>query len=80
MLEKLAVARPNNEELKLLHGERGDQQIHAGTVVGREMYVSFGVTEESKSADIVKGFSQGDLVKGIEKIIDNGLKFISFYS
>lgn len=71
ILEKMVTGRLENEMHHILAGERGDQEIHTGTVV--EMHRQINITQkEGGSQDIkdaIGDFFSGDFIGGLENLV-----------
>ena len=67
-----------NESANILAGQRNDQEIHAGTIV--EMHKQINITqsegESQELKDALKDFFSGDLIGGLEKVVQLGAETV----
>ena len=71
VLEKMVENHLENAKASILNGERGDQEIHTGTVV--EFIKQVNIKLSSKPSDaldkIIKDFFGGDILGGFEELV-----------
>ena len=81
ILEKMIYYRLETAKTSMLNGERGDQEIHSGTVVEFRKQVNIQLDKGSSSDDdsvegMIKDFFGGQFMSGIEKLILAGVNTI----
>ena len=78
ILEKMVTGRLDNENTRILSGERNDQEIHAGTIVEIHKQVNIYETEKpsQKVSDAIHNFFSGDLIGGLEDIVELGAESV----
>ena len=80
MLVTLAKSRLRAIEHEVLNGRRGDQQIHAGTVIEMERYMSVNTTEYSdigeEAGNMIQSFVDGKIMEGVKALLVKGANVI----
>lgn len=78
ILEKMVTARLDNENAQVLAGERNDQEIHAGTIVQihRQINITDSAKESQKISDAIHNFFSGDLIAGLETVVEFGAEAV----
>ena len=80
VLVTLAKSRLQAIENEVLNGRRGDQQIHAGTVIEMERYMSVNTTEHSdigvEAGNMIKSFVDGKILEGVQALLVKGANVI----
>ena len=77
ILEKMVDSRLQIQHQQILAGERGDQQIHSGTIV--ESFKQVNIVLESSTDDIEGGISDfftGHIMSGLGKLVGLGIKSV----
>ena len=71
VLEKMVNFRLENAKEQMIRGERGDQEIHTGTVVelNQQVNIDLSKQESPELEEAIKEFFSGHIVKGFEHII-----------
>lgn len=77
-LEALVKERLGVAYTKILQGNKGDEEIHSGTVVSLHQQIN--ITQKSKESqqlkDAIGDFFSGDFMGGLEKIVQVGAETI----
>lgn len=78
VLEKMVENHLENAKASILNGERGDQEIHTGTVVQFSKQVNIQITnKESDSLDkAIKDFFGGEILGGFEELVELSVKAV----
>ena len=78
IIEKMVQSHLDSEELQIMQGLRGDQQIHSGTVV--QLFKEVNLKMENKDSDnleeAVDDFLGGSFLKGFGKLIIGGVRAV----
>ena len=80
MLVKMAKEHLMLAEQDILNGRKGDQQIHAGTVVELERFYCVNAHEDSdignEAGEMLEAFVSGEIVKGVKTILTRGANLL----
>ena len=78
ILEKMLHSHLKNELSNLLNGRRGDQEIHTGTVVElqKKAYITESEKESQDLKDAIGDFFHGNIIDGLEHIVQLGAEAI----
>lgn len=78
MLEKMVVGRLEKVQREILVGEKGDQEIHTGTVVAKHQQINIKLSQEESQElkDALHSFFQGDFIGGLEGIVQLGAETV----
>ena len=74
ILEKMVTGKLNAAKQAIIAGERNDEEIHGGTVVALHQQINI-TKKEGESQSLKSGlndFFQGDLIGGLEQIVQVG--------
>lgn len=77
ILEKMVDGRLQIQHQQILSGERGDQQIHTGTIV--ESFKQMNIVLKSSTEDVEDGISEffkGHIMSGLGKLVGLGIKSV----
>jgi hypothetical protein len=78
ILEKMIHGKLDNEKTKIIMGERNDQEIHSGVIV--QMHRQINITESDKESqeisDAIGDFFSGELIQGMEKLVQLGAESV----
>lgn len=71
ILEKMVNGRLENKSMEILSGERGDQEIHAGTIVKthNQINITQSSRESQKLSDAIGDFFDSKWMGGLEKMV-----------
>ncbi len=74
ILEKMLTSHLSKEMTDILAGERNDQEIHTGTVVQfhQQINIKMSSKEDQKISDSIHDFFSGDIMGGLEDLIEVG--------
>lgn len=74
ILSKMVKSKLEAAQHEMLIGEKGDQEIHAGTVVAKHKQTNITIANKGnqKIKDGLHNFFQGDFIGGLEKIVQVG--------
>ena len=78
ILEKMLHGRLDNEMSNILNGQRGDQEIHAGTIVElhKKAYITESKEESQELKDAIGDFFHGKFIDGLEKMVQLGAEAV----
>ena len=81
VLEKMVNYHLDTAKVSMLGGERGDQEIHTGTVVEFRKQVNIslskgGSSKENSLEGMIKDFFGGQIMSGVEKLLLGGVETI----
>ena len=78
ILEKMVDGRIANEMTSILAGERNDQEIHSGTIVQMHKQINIWQSEKESQQikDAIGDFFSGDLVGGLENVVQLGCEAV----
>ena len=78
ILEKMVQGNLDKQQATIIAGQRGDQEIHSGTVVQAFKQVNI-VMEEKTSTDLedaIKEFFEGSFMTGFSKLVSMSVKTV----
>ena len=78
ILEKMVEGRIASEKTSILDGERNDQEIHSGTIVQTHKQINIWQSEKESQQikDAISDFFSGDLIGGLEKVVQLGAEAV----
>ena len=78
ILEKMVSGRLENQQSSIISGERGNQEIHSGTVVEVHRQVNIVISEKGDQdlEEAIGGFFSADMIKGIFSVVKMGINAV----
>ena len=75
ILDKMVHGRLDNQQRSIIAGERGDQEIHSGTLVEEHQQVNIVMEEKAaqKLEDAIDSFFSFDLIGGLVNVLRMGV-------